>query len=159
MPPEICAGVSCRGVLDAEVAELGHHPVADLLLRQLRLLAQGEGDVVEVGHRVEEGVLLKHHAEAAPGLVELDVGEGGDVHAVDHDLAAGGALQRDEVAHQGALARARSADDDQRLRAADGEVDAVEHGAVAVDLHQLLDDDVGRPPFPSAITSPPSSST
>jgi hypothetical protein len=103
----------------------------------------GKATLSKHGHRVEERVLLKDHPEAATGLRQGDVAERCDVGAVDHDAARGRSLEGDEVAHQGALARARAADHHQGLRAVDGEVHPVQHGAVAVGLHQLLDDDVG----------------
>ena len=71
--------------------------VADLGLRLLRVLAKREGDVVVEVHRAEHGAVLEQDAEELADLVELALGAGGDVGALDDDRALVGLEQADQA--------------------------------------------------------------
>ena len=64
-----------------------HHDVADLGLRLLGVLAQREGDVVVEVHRPEHRAVPEQHAEQLADLVEIALGAGGNVGALDQDGA------------------------------------------------------------------------
>jgi len=126
-----------------------------------------EGRVVEHRDVRQQRERLEHHADvlAAQGA-QFGVRQGIDVVAVDHDPAGGRLHQAIEHAHQGRLARAGQAHDDEDLAGFDGEA-GVEYtdratglgqdvllggalanqrqgvvGLVAVDLEDLVDDDL-----------------
>ena len=87
----------------------------------------------------EQGVGLEDGVDRAP------VGRGGgQVLAVEQDLAAGGGLEAGDEAQGGGLAAAGRAEDREELAGADLEVDAVDRGEVAELLHQI--DQSDRPP-------------
>ena len=104
------AGELLLGADEPDHLELLHDDVLDLLLALLRVLAQGEGGVVVDAHRPEQGAVLEQDAELAADLVQLPLEEGGDVVAVDPDLAAVGLEQAHDVLEEHALARSRRAE-------------------------------------------------
>jgi hypothetical protein len=67
--------------------------------------------------------MLEHHADVAARGAQLGVAELQQVAAVDDDLAAGGAVEQIEAAHQRAFARAAAADDAEHLARLDVQVD------------------------------------
>ena len=68
------------------IVELVQHLRAALGGRELRVLDEREGDVVEHVDRVEERRVLVDHPELLPHPVELALAHGDDVLAVDEDL-------------------------------------------------------------------------
>ena len=77
--------------------------------------------------RVERRVrILEDVLHAPPHGAQLGVGQARDVDLVEDDAAERGLVQPEDRAREGALARARLADDAQRLAAADVERDAVD---------------------------------
>ena len=85
---------------------------------------EAEGDVVDQAAVRQEPEVLEHHRHLVAAHVEqlLVVGLG-DVDAADADRARRGFDQPGEAAHQGALAAARQAHDDEHLALGDVEVD------------------------------------
>jgi hypothetical protein len=132
-----------RDALAHAVAELGRIAIGELvhvnrleaavglgervLAAHALVLAEGEGDVLGAGHRVEErGVLEDHRALHADGHHALLVLPG-DLLAVQPDLALVGLEQADEVLDEHALAHAGRADDEEHLACLDVEAHVVEH--------------------------------
>jgi hypothetical protein len=74
------------------------------------------------------GAVLKEHAELSPDLIELSLRQGGDVLAVDPDLAPVGLQEADEVLEKHRLAGARRTKQDCDLAFRDVEGDALEDG-------------------------------
>jgi hypothetical protein len=65
MPPDSSVGIR-PGRRAAHRVQFHEHQVADHGLRQIRMLAHLEGDVVENRHVGEKGAELEQHAHAAP---------------------------------------------------------------------------------------------
>ena len=86
-----------------------------------------KGDVVEDGHRVEEGAFLKGHTEAAAKVSDLLRVEGAQVDAVDLDRALVRFQESDHVTQQHALACSRATEQHDGLRFAHVEIDAAQH--------------------------------
>src|ERR1700741_2487729 len=91
----------------------------DLLLAELRVAPQREGDVLEDGHRIEERPFLKGHPELAAEAIQVPLTQRTNILPVDDAVAAIRLHQSDDVLERHALADARSADDHQRLTARD----------------------------------------
>ena len=90
--------------------------------------AQRHRDVVERGELGQQMVELVDEAEMAVApLALLGRVEGREVAAAEIDAARGRRLEAAEQMQQRALARARRADDGERLAAPDLEVDALQH--------------------------------
>ena len=77
------AGQLVLGAEQTDEVHLLHHDLTDLGLGLLGVLAQREGDVVVEVHRAEHRAVLEQHAEQLADLVELLLGAGGDVDALD----------------------------------------------------------------------------
>ena len=91
------------------------------------------GDVLLRGHRRQQVEGLQHDADAAAaGAGERVLVERLEIGAGDVDRAAARALEPGQHRHQRALARARGAEQRERLAGGDGEVDAAE------DLHRRV---------------------
>ena len=106
------------------------------------MLTQRKGHVVEDVRGVEQGCVLKHHAELLPHPVQLKLTERGDVLVVDPDVACAGFLQGDQHAQEGGFSGARAADDDRRLLAFEVKADALEDVGGAEALGDPVDEDV-----------------
>ncbi len=85
----------------------------------------GEGAVVDDVHVVEQVEALEHHADALAQAVHVHV-LGGEVLAVEPDVALVGGLEEVDATQQGGLAGARRADDGDDLARHDLEVDAAQ---------------------------------
>jgi hypothetical protein len=109
------------GADEADEVHLLHHDVADLGLGLLGVLAQREGDVVVEVHRPEHGAVLEQHAEELPDLVEVLLGAGGDVGALDEDLAVVGLEQADQALEEDGLAGTGRAEHHADLAGRDGQ--------------------------------------
>ncbi len=83
----------------------------DLGLFQFRLLAQGKGDVLKDGQRVEERRALEQHGELLPHLVELARAQPRNIHPIHQHLTAIRFQESDHMLEQDALATAATADD------------------------------------------------
>ena len=85
MPPESSDG-SCSITWSGSRStnsQLLAHALLDLVVVELRVLAQRIGDVLEHGHRVEQRGALEHHPHLLPHLERFLEGESRDVLAVD----------------------------------------------------------------------------
>ena len=71
MPPESCCGISARGAAQADRVQLRQHDGADQALRQPRVLAQRERDVLEHVDVGEQRAVLEQHAHAPAQRIEL----------------------------------------------------------------------------------------
>ena len=144
MPPESSAGNFARTLSSSSrIFSFSTTLLADLALRELRVLDEREGDVVEHVDRVEERRVLVDHPELLADAVELALAHRDDVLAVDEDAAARRLLERHDQAEERRLAGAGAADDARRLAAPADEVDPAEDLGVAEGLaHSLEDDDV-----------------
>ncbi len=100
---------------------------------------QAEGRVVQHRHVRHQRKGLEHHGDVlAAQRAQIALAQGIDVLAIDHDAPGRGLDQAVEHAHQGGLARARQAHDDEDLAGLDGEV-GVEHAdGLARALQDLL---------------------
>ena len=142
MPPEISPGSLSSVPSETDEVQLLHHDVADLGLGLLGVLAQREGDVVVEVHRAEHRAVLEQHAEQLADLVELLLGAGGDVDALDHDAALVGLEQADDGLEEHRLAGAGGAEHDADLAGGDGEGDVAPDELLAEALGQVLDLDL-----------------
>ena len=85
------------------------------------MLTQREGDVVVEVHRPEHRAVLEQHAEELADLVELLLGAGGDVGALDDDLAPVGLEQADQALEEHGLAGTGRAEHHADLARGDGQ--------------------------------------
>ena len=100
-------------------------------------LAGGQGDVVQHRQVGKELVALKDHAHllAQGGEIPALPGNGSPLQS---DSAALDGLKGVDAAQKGAFAAAAGTHDDHHLALAHGEVQAVEHGVLAVALYEAL---------------------
>ncbi|OPY04205.1 MAG: hypothetical protein A4E61_00801 [Syntrophorhabdus sp. PtaB.Bin184] len=104
-----------------------HRPLLYLRLRQVRRLTQGKGDVLEHGHRVEEGVVLEQVGYLVPVSFPLGLLHFVDGGALEEDGAFVRLEKADDVLEEHALAGAALADDRGDLVLVDAQVDVVQH--------------------------------
>src|SRR5271165_1138373 len=139
---------SHRGPFLHTAAEFGRHVVfeareADLIELQadhdldggfleLGVFAQRKSDVFADGHGAEQCATLKGHAQALANLIALGIGTGDEILAANPHFAGTGHFQANERSKQGALAGARTAEDDHGFAALHIEVNAVEDLAATV---------------------------
>lgn len=127
LPAGELVGVQIRLVGQAHQVEQVGDPRRGGSLCRAQVLER-KGDVLRCGPPREHTGRLEDRADAAAGIAESGGAEGGEVLAVDDDLARRRALQQVEAACERALARAGRADDGEDLAGGDGELDVVEHG-------------------------------
>ena len=120
------------------LAQQGHSLLACRFLRLVAQLTGGEDDVLQDGLVLEEVERLEHHAHLLAQAVD-GIASGKDVLAIDDDAAAGGRVEQVEGTQEGALARARWADDGDDLAPADICGDVAQHVEAAVTLLQVRD--------------------
>src|SRR5205085_12588217 len=87
-------------------AQLGEHDRFDRVGRKVRPLLERKRDVFSDRHRSEQSTRLKHHPERRPPDLEVRRTELGDV-----DRAAERLLEPDQIAKEGRLPAAASAED------------------------------------------------
>jgi hypothetical protein len=139
-------------VLDAvepDEVQLLADDLLDVRIAELRVLAQAEGDVLADGHRVKKRRVLEDHAHLEADLVELRLTHRHDVLPVDEDLAARRLDEADEQAQERALARARAADDGERLPVVDRQADVLERILVVKAHADVLE--FNHSPSPSSV--------
>src|SRR5580765_2767968 len=116
-----------RGAAQADGVQLEHHQVVDQILRQIRVLAQREGDILV--HRLvgKERAELEQHAYLAPHRVQPFAVERPD-DMTEHARLAGARAQRphDHPQQRGLAATGLPHDADDRA-ALDGEIDVTQH--------------------------------
>src|SRR4051794_26126297 len=134
--------------------ELLHHDLADLGLALLGVLAQREGDVVVEVHRAEHRAVLEQDAEELADLVELLLGAGGDVDALDHHAALVGLEQADDRLEEDGLAGARGAQHHADLAGGNREGDIAPDQLLAKALGQVLDLDLDTHFWPPSYSIP-----
>ena len=100
---------------------------------------EGEHDVLEDGHRVEEGCTLEDHAHLAAHEHFFAFRHADKVAAIIEHLSAGGFEQPYEVLHEHGLARAALADDEIGLAVEEGGVDVFQHFLVVETFIEVLD--------------------
>ena len=116
----------------ADGIELHHDQIANQLFRQVGMLANLEGDVVENGNVGKQRAELEEHAHAAAHGIEFGVPHPVHRPTVDLDRAAGWPQLAADQAQQRRLAAARPAHDRHHLAAREIHVDSVEDRAVVV---------------------------
>jgi hypothetical protein len=117
------------GVAQADHLQFHQHQVADYLLGQVRLLSQGECDIVERSKVREQRALLEQHAHLPPERVHLAGVAGIEHGTVDQDAPR---LRRQHAANEAqdrGLAGSRAAHDDDDLAAWDCHRQAAEYVA------------------------------
>src|SRR5437016_3446889 len=119
------------------------HAAGEGVRRQQAMLAQGVGDVLAHGERVEEGALLEEHGHVAPHRHERILVEPLEHHAVHLDLAGVGHEQGVHVLQEHALPRAAPAQHDERLAPEHVEREPAQHGLGAEGLLEAAAADVG----------------
>src|SRR5436305_2996507 len=125
------AGIFLGLLRNAHALEIEHGGLLRLLLRHLAHPDRREGKILQDREMGEEVELLKHHADlAADRLDVLDVG--GELDAVDDDLAALMLLEPVDAADHRRFAGAGGAADDDALALADLQRDVLEHVQLAV---------------------------
>ena len=125
----LLAARKLRRVMGQAVAEADRFELGGGARPGVGLAGQLErgGDVFLRGHRRQQVEGLQHDADAAaPGAGQRVLVERLEVGAGDVDRAAGRALEPGQHRHQRALARARGAEQRERLAGGDGQVDAAE---------------------------------
>jgi hypothetical protein len=147
------AGQLVLGADQADQVHLLHDDVTDLGLRLLGVLAQRERDVVVEVHRAEHGAVLEQHAEQLADLVEVALGAGGDVGALDDDRALVGLEQADQGLEEDRLAGAGGAQHHADLARGDGQRHVPPDQLLAEGLRQVVDLDLhAHGPDPSIPT-------
>src|SRR6478735_2665327 len=130
------------GAEEADEVHLLHHDLVDLGLGLPRVLAQREGDVVVEVHRAEHRAVLEEDAEELSDLVELLLGAGRDVGALDEDRALVRLEQPDQGLEEDRLAGARRAEHHADLAGRHGERHVAPDELLAERLAQVLDLDL-----------------
>jgi hypothetical protein len=98
-------------------AREGHHsepvgdPIGDLLLGQVEQPPQWKGDVVGHRHEVEQGIVLKQHADLLAELLQLEIAHAEDVLASDEDAPGLGLDEPDDGLQEHALAARAGTDE------------------------------------------------
>ena len=138
-------------LLEPHLLELLLDPLRDLRGPELRLLAQGKGDVVEDRHGIEQGAALEDHPVAPPHRLEGRPAQPRDVHPIHEHGARVRAHEAQEVLEEHGLAPAAPADDDHDLARGHVQIHALEHFLAAEGLAQALD-----PNHASEVTGAPS---
>jgi hypothetical protein len=152
------AGQLPLGALEADHVHLLEDDLPDVGLGLLRVLAQGEGDVVEEVHRAEQRAVLEEDPEQPADLVELVLAAGDDVGVLEDDRALLGLEQPHEGLQEHRLAGTGRAEQDrdltrrQRQRDVAPDVLAAEGLRQLVDLH--CDAHVSTPSVPAALPVP-----
>jgi len=114
------------------------------MVAQRRVLLQRQRDVLAERQRGEQRARLKGHAELALQPPQLVFVGAPDVLAVEQHAAGHGMLQADEMPQQRRLAAARGPDDEEALAPAHLEAHVLQHRALGIARHQVLDPDGGR---------------
>ena len=113
--------------LEVDELELLAHARLDLVLVEVRVLAQRIGDVLVDGHRVEQRRALEDHPHLLSHLERVVEGEVGDVFAVDGDSALIGDQQPEQQLEDRRFSGTGFADDDDRLALSGVERDVLEN--------------------------------
>jgi hypothetical protein len=110
-------------IVRIEIDELQLFPNAgfDLVVVEVRVLAQRVGDVFEHRHRVEERRALEHHAHLLPNGECFGERQSGDVLTAHVDFPAIGLQETQNQLERRRLPRPGFADDDERLAREGGE--------------------------------------
>src|SRR4051812_14506249 len=112
--------------LETHLAQPAHDDVLDLVLALVRVLPEGERDVVVEVHRAEQRAVLEQHAELLAHLEQLLVRHGGDRPAMDQDVARVGIEQPDHVLDADRLAGAGRPEDHRDPVVGDRQVQAAQ---------------------------------
>lgn len=107
------------------------------------VFVEAVGDVVADGDGVEEGRLLKDHADAAAEFEEIFLAHGGDVVAEDLNGAGVGLEEAVDELQEDGFAAACGAEDDAGFAALDGEGDVLEDGLYIEGDGDVFDDNDG----------------
>jgi hypothetical protein len=105
----------------------------------LRVLAQREGHVVVDAHRSEQGAVLEEHAEEAPHLVQVALGQPGQVLVADPYRAPVGLQQADQRFQEDRLAGTGRAQQDRDLARGQGQAHVGPHRTAIEGLGQPFD--------------------
>jgi hypothetical protein len=107
------------------------------------VFVEAVGDVVADGEGVEEGGLLKDHADAAAEFEEVDLAHGGDVFAEDLDGAGVGLEEAVDELHKDGFAAAGRTEDDAGFAVPDGEGHVLQDGFDVEGDGDVVDHDHG----------------
>ena len=122
-----------RLLRDADPLEQLHRGGLGLGLGRLAHPGRRERQVLEHREMRKQVEVLEHHADLAPGGIDvLDVA--GELDAVDHDVAALVLLEPVDAADHGRLARPRRPAHDDLLALPDVQIDVLEHVELAEPL-------------------------
>ena len=127
---------------------LGDALLDGLLRRQQPSLAQRERHVVEDAHRVEQRARLKLNTEQAAQLPQLLAGRGVQVVPLEQHLAGVGLQQTFDELEQHRLARARAAQQHERLALVHRQRDTTQDLVVTEGLVHVFQLDDGTHPTP-----------
>jgi hypothetical protein len=127
--------------LEADHVDLVHDDAADLALGLLGVLAERERDVVVEVHRAEQRAVLEEDAEQLADLVQLPLAAGGDVGALNENVAFVRFEQADEALEEDGLAGTGRAEHDVDLARGEGQRDVAPDELAAEGLRQPLDAD------------------
>ncbi len=116
-PARELAGEQVVDALQSDGGESFLHGVADLVLSELRVLPERQGDVLEHRHGVEQGAFLEEHAETPAHPLDAAARQRCHVFSGDSDMARVRSLQAADHPQHGTLARAAAPHQDGDLRA------------------------------------------
>src|SRR4051794_19079413 len=112
--------------LETDLAQAPRDDLLDLVLALVRVLAQGEADVVEQVHRAEQRAVLEEDAELLAHVEEVVVGHVRHGLAVDEHVAVVGIEQPHHVLDADGLPGPRRAEDHRDLALGDAHVEAAQ---------------------------------
>ena len=143
MPPLTSAG---------KLSAKSFSPTSSSFIRAIRSIAssgsvgvflQRQTDVLRERHRAEQRPALVRNADAAQCRKPLVALGGGDVDAIEPDMALHRRMQPDQMLEQRALAAARTAEDREYLAVLHLEIQVVQDRIAAVADGQMLDPNDG----------------
>ena len=119
-------GVLALGSAEVDAVEAVQGAFAPLLVALGGEHVEGEHDIVEHGHGVEEGGALEEHAYLAAQQGALALAHGGEVAPVVEDVSLRGLVEPHEAVHEHGLAGAALSDDEIGLAVMELGVDVTE---------------------------------
>ena len=119
--------------------QLHQHQIADHFLREVGVLAQRKGDVVEYRQVGEQGAELEQHTHAPSQPIQPILIQAAHVDAIHLEHTRSGAQSATDQPQQRGLATPGDTHDGNDLTAPGGEVDILEHGPFAVGEREIAD--------------------
>ncbi len=148
LPARQLAGAACQQMIDGDFGGSIVHRALDLVARRADHL-QREADIFGHRHVRIQRVTLKHHRNIAlAGLGRRDI------DAVEEHSAGVGRLEAGQNAQRRRLARARRAEQSEKLAMPDRQIDAVQRGERPVPLDDAFEANVAAHRRPPPLTAP-----